>query len=200
MKQEKLESVIEAAKRMFARYGHRKTSMDELAQAARVAKATIYSHFGTKDKVYQEVLRSEVNEIVENISAAVAKESSPTSKLTVFAKTKLNQGRKALNILNLNREGIEKVSPVADDIQSQLFEKEVNIISSILKEGMDENIFHINNIILTARAICHALRGFELNWLVDENKERIDSYLDELMSVLFYGLIGRKANLQDDIK
>lgn len=196
LKQEKLESIIEAAKRMFARYGQRKTSMDELAQVARVAKATIYSHFGTKDKVYQEVLYSEINEIVEKISAAVAKESSPMNKLTAFVKTKFNQRRKALNILNLNREGIEKVSPLAGEIRNQLFEREVNIISSILKEGVDEGIFHINNIILTAKAICHALRGFELTWLVEENEERIDNYHDELIRILFYGLIGGKENIK----
>jgi len=39
------------------------------------------------------------------------------------------------------------------------------------------------------------LRGFELNWLVQENEERIDHYLDELMNILFYGLMSEKADI-----
>jgi len=88
MKQEKLESILDTAKKMFARYGLRKTSMDEIAHMARVAKATIYNYFGSKDKVYMEVLRQEASEIVEKISSSVAKESLPTDKLVAFARAK----------------------------------------------------------------------------------------------------------------
>jgi hypothetical protein len=68
MKKEKVESILNTAKKMFARYGLRKTSMDEMAGMARVAKATIYTYFGNKDQVYLEVLRREANEIVEKVS------------------------------------------------------------------------------------------------------------------------------------
>jgi len=161
MKQEKFESILNIAKKMFARYGLRKTSMDELARMARVAKATIYNYFGSKDKVYMEVLRRESDEIVEKL-------------------------------LNLDREGIEKLLPAAEEIRNQFFEREVDIIRSILKEGVEEGVFHLRDVLLTARAIGHALRGFEINWLVQESEERIDHYLDELMSILLYGLMSEK--------
>ena len=51
MKQEKLESILDAAGNMFGRYGIQKTSLHEIAQMARVAKATIYNYFGSKDQV-----------------------------------------------------------------------------------------------------------------------------------------------------
>jgi hypothetical protein len=47
---------------------------------------------------------------------------------------------------------------------------------------------------LTARAIAHALKGFELNWLVQESEEKIEHYLDELMAILFYGLMSEKRS------
>jgi hypothetical protein len=46
---------------------------------------------------------------------------------------------------------------------------------------------------LAATAIGHGLRGFELNWLVQENDERIDCYLDELTNIIFYGLISESS-------
>ncbi len=85
--------------------------------------------------------------------------------------------------------------PSAESIRNELFEREVNIIRSILEEGVEKGVFYLNNVPLAAIAIGHALRGFELNWLVQENEERIEYYLDELMHILFYGLISEKRGV-----
>ena len=196
MKPEKLESILDTSKKMFARYGLQKTSLDAVARMARVAKATIYNYFGSKDRVYLEVLRREMDEIVEKVSVSVNQETSPKDKLVAFARAKFQYMRGAINILNLDREGIEKLLPSAEGIRSELFEREVNIIRSILNEGVEKGVFHTNNTLLTATAIAHAIRGFELNWLVQESEERIDDYLDELISILFHGLMSKKKGLK----
>lgn len=36
----------------FARYGFRKTSMDELARAAEVSRQSLYNHFGSKEELF----------------------------------------------------------------------------------------------------------------------------------------------------
>lgn len=189
MKQEKIDSILNTAKKMFARYGLRKTSIEEMARVARVAKATIYNYFGNKDQVYLEVLRLEKNEIMDKVSSSVNQEALPVDKLIVFVKAKFRYMRRATNILNLDREGIENLLPSAESIRNELFEREVDIIHSILKDGVEKGVFHINDFLLTARAIAHALRGFELNWLVQESGEKVEHYLDQLINILFYGLM-----------
>ncbi|RLB79280.1 MAG: hypothetical protein DRH24_12960, partial [Deltaproteobacteria bacterium] len=64
--------------------------------------------------------------------------------------------------------------------------------ASILREGVAKGVFQINDTLLAARAIGYALRGFELNWLVQEGKERIEHYLTELFNIIFYGLTSEK--------
>ncbi len=193
MKEEKVESILDTAKKMFGRYGLQKTSLDEIARMARVAKATIYNYFGSKDRVYLEVLRREADEIVDKISSSVDQEALPAKKLIAFARAKFRYMRQAINILNLDREGVEKLMPSAEGIRNELFEQEVNIIHSILKQGVQKGVFDINNVPLAARAIGHALKGFELNWLVQESEERIDHYLDELINIVFHGLMSEKS-------
>ena len=188
MKQEKTEVILKTAEKMFARYGLRKTSIEEMARMARVAKATIYNYFGNKDRVYLEVLRREKNEMVEKISALLEQKTSAPDKLIAFVKAKFRYMRQAKNILNLDREGVESPLPGAESIRNELFESEVDIIHSILNSGIKKGLFHLNYPLLTARAIGHALRGFELNWLVQESEENIEHYLDELMSIVFYGI------------
>jgi AcrR family transcriptional regulator len=196
MKQEKLDSILDTAKKMFARYGLQKTSVDEVARIARVAKATIYNYFGTKDHVYLEVLHREMDELVEKTTASVTQETSPGDKLVTFIRAKFRYMRQAINILNLDREGIEKLLPSTESIRNELFEREVDIIRSILNEGVEKRIFETNNTLLTATAIAHAIKGFELNWLVHESEENIDHYLDELTTILFYGLVSKKYDIK----
>ncbi len=196
MKEEKAESILNAAKKLFGRYGLQKTSLDEIARVARVAKATIYNYFGSKDRVYLAVLRREANEIVQKISSSVDQEVLPVNKLIAFARAKFRYMRHAINILNLDREGIEKVLPSAESIRSELFEREVNIIRSILEQGVEKGVFRLNDVPLAATGIAHALRGFELNWLIQESEERIEYYLDELMNIIFYGLMSEKKGIK----
>ncbi len=189
MKKEKLESILETARRAFARYGPRKTNLDEIARIARVAKGTIYNYFGSKDAVYLEVLGREVTEIIEKISLVVAGAPSPEEKIVSFARAKFRYMRQAANLLALDREGIEERTPGAENTRERLFEAEVAIVASILKEGGEKGVFAINDLLLTARAICHSLRGFELKWLVQDGTERIEHYLDELMRILLFGIL-----------
>ena len=197
MKQEKAESILNTAKKMFGRYGLRKTTLDEIARMARVAKATIYNYFGSKDRVYLEVLRREANEIVKKISSSVDQEVLPVDKLIAFARAKFRYMRQAINILNLDREGVEQLLPSAEGIRNELFEREVNIIRSILEEGVEKGIFRLNNVPLAATAIGHALRGFELNWFVQESEEGIEYYLDELVNIVFYGVLSEKKDVRN---
>ena len=195
MNQEKLEAILDTAKKMFARYGPRKTSIEEVARAARVAKATIYNHFGNKDQVYIEVLRSEMHDMINEVRDLVARENSPEKKLTAFVKAKFRYMRKAINIINLDREGVENLYPKAESIRKELFEHEVQMIYAVLLEGVEKLVFHLKYPLLTANAISHALRGFEINWLVHESEERIDEYLDELTNILFFGVMSKRQEI-----
>jgi len=192
MKQEKFESILATARKMFGRYGIQKTSLHEIARMARVAKATIYNYFGSKDQIYLEVLNREVNDIIEKISATVDKEKSPAEKLRVFLHAKFRYMKKAINILNLGREGIDRLLPKAGSIRDHLFSREVSILHSILEKGVNEGIFYVSNIMLTAQAIGYALRGFETTWLLKENDSEIEKHLDNLSDILCKGILVRK--------
>lgn len=192
MESDKLESILTTANKMFARYGLKKTSIDDIARKARVAKGTIYNYFGSKDEVYLGVLRREAKEIVKNIRTEVDQAKSPQDKLIVFGHAKLRHMREAINLLNLEKEGMEKFLPEAKAIREEYLEQEVEVIESILKEGLRKGVFQIRNVALTAKAICYALLGFELNWLIHESGEKVDDHLNQLADILFYGIMTRK--------
>lgn len=57
MEPEKIkESILRAAKELFRKYGYHKTSVNEIAKKARIAKATIYKYFESKEQILDFIL------------------------------------------------------------------------------------------------------------------------------------------------
>ncbi len=58
----KREAILSAARELFMGHGYAGTSMDSLANAANVSKATLYSHFADKDTLYRAIVEGKVKD------------------------------------------------------------------------------------------------------------------------------------------
>ena len=66
-------SLIDAARRCIARWGVRKTSLDDIAREAGVARATVYRAFpGGKDRLMAAVWQHEADRVLQASEAALA--------------------------------------------------------------------------------------------------------------------------------
>lgn len=57
-------AILDAAKEMFIELGFNGVSMDGIAAAAGVSKLTVYSHFGDKDTLFAEAIRTKCVEMM----------------------------------------------------------------------------------------------------------------------------------------
>ena len=62
------EALLEAAVGVFARYGFRKTSMDEVARAAGVSRQGLYLQFADKEELFRKAVEFRLN---HQLSAAI---------------------------------------------------------------------------------------------------------------------------------
>ncbi len=68
MEQDKVILAIKkSARDLFRRYGYNKTSVNELAKQSKIAKATFYKHFASKELILHEVLMDYIRENVQDI-------------------------------------------------------------------------------------------------------------------------------------
>ena len=61
---EKRAAILAAAKALFISNAFGGTSMDAIAADAGVSKLTVYSHFGDKDNLFREVIRSRIQDLM----------------------------------------------------------------------------------------------------------------------------------------
>ena len=63
-------AIVLAALELFTRYGYRKTSIDDIAEAAQVAKRTVYLHFENKAAVFLAILEYLGDQVRQRCGAA----------------------------------------------------------------------------------------------------------------------------------
>lgn len=74
------DSIKKAAKELFRRYGYNKTSVNEIAKKAKLAKATIYKYFDSKEQVLHAIL---IDYIQQSIQEILLKKSNNKSQIDI---------------------------------------------------------------------------------------------------------------------
>src|SRR4051812_29048738 len=83
------EEILEAARQVFAQKGFRDTSVDEIAQAAGVAKGTVYLYYPSKEAIYNAALEDGLRHLIDAVRTRMDAESGLRGMIRAFVATKL---------------------------------------------------------------------------------------------------------------
>src|SRR6516165_9782731 len=75
------DALLDAMERSLARYGYKKTTMDDLAREAGIGKGTIYLHFPSKEEVALCSIDRVVDRVQEQLRAIAASGGSVAERL-----------------------------------------------------------------------------------------------------------------------
>lgn len=75
-------AIVLAGLKLFTQYGYRKTSIDDIAQAAQVAKRTVYLHFENKAAVFLAILEYLGDQVRQRCAAAERAGGTAVDRLT----------------------------------------------------------------------------------------------------------------------
>src|SRR5438445_4786549 len=71
-RQERAERILDAAAELILRWGYRKTTIDDIAKQAGVAKGTIYLHWKTREDLFLALMAREGLKVTEDIKQRIA--------------------------------------------------------------------------------------------------------------------------------
>lgn len=77
--------ILEAAQRLFAAHGYHGASIRDIVRSCGVSNAALYYHFGSKQNLYAEVLRSYIAAVAEHLHGSDPAEGSCRSRLSRVA-------------------------------------------------------------------------------------------------------------------
>lgn len=190
-KEEVKDILIKAAQECFARYGFRKTTMNDIAHAAGKAKSSLYYYFKSKTDIMAAIVDYEVKILRAEISSVIDKEKDPKKKLHVYIVSSLTAVVKKANYYNfLKSDYIEQYASL-EKIREQYDRDDKNILKGIFQYGVDQGVFIVKDIDAFAASFVIVLKGFELQWMEEKNLQKLEKYTRALLDTIFYGIVKR---------
>lgn len=81
--------ILDAARRVFARRGFSETTVDEIAEAAGVAKGTLYLYFESKRQIYLSAMQQGLDRLFEETGRRMSECATARDKLRAFVDTRI---------------------------------------------------------------------------------------------------------------
>ena len=181
--------ILDTARNIFKRFGFAKTSIGDIAVAARKGRRTIYTYFESKEDIYKAVIEKEVAVLRTKLIDVIFAESTAEEKLKGYMITRMVTINELANYYEALRNDYLQDFKIIENIREDFDNQEINMISEILTEGVENNDFKIENINLTAKAIVIALKGFEIPFFIEKVDKDIEGQLNSLIDILFNGIL-----------
>lgn len=181
-------AVIKAAQDIFAKFGYKKTTVDDIARAAHKVKSTLYQYFESKEEIFQTIVEKESQILKEEIQKAIKAQDNPKKKLLTYVITRMRVLKDLSNFYNALRDEYLEHFVFIEKIRKKYLKDEINTIKKILKNGVDQGTFVINDLELTACMIVVALKGLEYPLIEEIEVLSNEQGINSLLGVLFRGI------------
>jgi len=189
MESEKRGQILSLAKKRFERFGYSKTTVDEIASDAGVSKRTLYQEFESKEKILQELFMFEALSVRRAILNQIKKITDPVEKLQTYlrlGKKYLDQNPFIGNVLN-DESGF--FSPFLKDKPIVVEEGIEEIMVSILKEGMEKDVFRKMDEKVVGHCIFLLFKGFTYG--KREGSKPFGNQTIEVLDFVINGIVAR---------
>lgn len=188
MKEEKKGLILAVAEKLFARFGMRKTTMDEIARKAHVGKSTLYYYFESKEQIFAEVIQQDSRLLKGNLGKAVSAGKTPQEKLRNYVQTRMKHLHDlGIHYTTITDDYLEQYAFV-EKARREFFEFEIMSLRVILEEGTRMGLFSVGDTLAVARNLAIALKGLEYPLLILETELDYLKETDMILDILLKGI------------
>jgi AcrR family transcriptional regulator len=184
--------IASIATKVFSRAGYQKTSMNEIASACQMGKSSLYYYYRSKEEIFEAVVVKEAQELKRKLNKVVSAGNNPMDRLKDYILFRLYHVKTVSNFYSvLKDENLEQMKFV-EHVRKKFEEEEYKMVYDILEGGIKEGAFILNSPKIGALAFTTMLKGLELPlFLNNYSRKQKEQLLDDLIQVVFYGIIKR---------
>lgn len=176
--------IIEAAATLFTTHGVHKTTVAHVAEAAGVAKGSVYYHFQGKDDLLAATIEAGMDDIFHRVEAATAGSDDPRFVLRTFLSTsyRLMTEYRDLALFAVTGE-YTGASPHSKDRIDKMRNRLHDFVVDTLQRGVQSGFFRVRRPDHAAHILLGALQG-----AVRAGKDAALGSEDELIDFVMQGV------------
>jgi TetR/AcrR family transcriptional regulator, cholesterol catabolism regulator len=177
------------AVRLFAECGYAATSMRDIADAASCTKPALYYHFASKQDLFVQVLRSELDKLFELVEAPLAEPLSVRQRMVNAAEAYLAHARRnplTLKLLMRAEMHPERDQPAFDFTSGR--QRMMEKVTRLLDEGVAASEIRSDvDVMVTLDVLGGALDSRVMLWVL-QGESIPEHYPAQLIDLVFRGL------------
>lgn len=188
------QAILDAAVRLFARYGYRRTAMEEVAREAGVAKGTTYLYFDTKEALFRALSQAALARVLDAARRAAAGEGPLADRLVDLLDAKfgffhevVHRSPHAGELVDSKNRLSADLFATADAAYRRLLQRAVT--TAVARRELDPRRFGIAPAAV-AQVLLHGAYGVEASAGPDVDARAFRARLAALVQVLLAGLGG----------
>jgi len=189
------EAILDAAEKLFGRFGYRKTTVQEIAEEARIGKGTVYLHFESKESVALSTIDRLIQRVVDRLEEITAGEEPADERIRAML----------IERVMIRFDGVQDYSSRLDELLSQIrndlllrrryyFQTEAVILSRVLKQGRASGEIETESPIATARAMIAAtnsLLPYDLSARELGRRVDVERQVRDVVDLILLGVVAR---------
>ncbi len=182
------EDILEAAAQVFRQKGFHGASMQDIAEAVNLQKASLYHHVSSKQEILLALLDQALELLFEHISAISIQNIPADKKLREMIRAYLQiltQNIDLASVLLFEHRSLERKQHARHVPNRDKFEA---LWRNVVEEGVAAKLFKCDDPALTTRAILGIL-NWTLTWYRPDGPLEIEEIADHYSNLLLHGLL-----------
>lgn len=186
------ELMLNVARELFARQGVQRTTMNDIADAAKRGRRTLYTYFKNKEDIFHTIVEQELKHLHREIEVA--------KRLNLRADEKL------INLIYVHLEAMKTVVGRNGSLRAEFFRDiwlveqarvsfdryEEGVILDILQDGMSQGVFTVVHPETTAYLLQNAIKGLEVPYISGHLRHKgvpeYDKLRESVCHLIFNGI------------
>jgi AcrR family transcriptional regulator len=187
------EQILQAAEKRLWHFGYKKTTIDEIAADAGVAKGTVYLHFESKEDIYCAIVGQFKGQVLsEQEEVARATNLTALEKLRHMLKLPVATAYSVCARSPQAMEMIVAIRPQLKDRLQSLIERETQLITQIVEEGVQSGEFASVEPEKTAQTLKLMTMAFLPPDTHLRTADDLEDELDRIIDLAYHGLKKRE--------
>jgi AcrR family transcriptional regulator len=176
--------IVESATKFFSRYGFHKTTMDEIARNIHKAKGVLYYYFKSKEELFNEVLKQELDKLKRALQKIVQSDNNSLVILSDYMLTRFKLLNKAVNYHEtLKADFFEKYNFVKD-VRDDFDRFEQYQLTAIIEKGNQEGYLNVQHVGPTVDVAMMIIKSIEIPLFLQDKYKAYENTLRDLINMI----------------